>query len=100
MGKGWDKNQFKKYDPKKNGFGNPEKWKQNFQNRILNLSERLESDKGLLGGCNDLATLKKEYKKLVKQYHPDVAGDTPENHEAMVQLNKKYQELLKKFENS
>ena len=47
--------------------------------------------------ATDSSVLKKQYKKLVKLYHPDLHQNDPEKEEKFKQLNNAYNELLKKF---
>ena len=44
-----------------------------------------------------IETLKKQYKKLVKKYHPDVNRDDENAEEKFKQLTIAYQALLAKF---
>ena len=48
---------------------------------------------------NDLsiATLKKQYKKLVKKYHPDINRDDKDAEEKFKQLTNAYSALLAKL---
>ena len=47
--------------------------------------------------ATDVSLLKKQYKKLVKLYHPDLNNNDPEKEEKFKKLNNAYNELLKKF---
>ena len=53
---------------------------------------------GILG-VNKNATdeeIKKAYKKLAKQYHPDVTGNSPEAAKKMQDINAAYDEIMNK----
>lgn len=51
-----------------------------------------------LSGCEiSIPLLKKQYKKLVKKYHPDVNRNDKNAEEKFKQLTNAYQSLLKKF---
>lgn len=51
-----------------------------------------------LSGCEiSIPLLKKQYKKLVKKYHPDLNHDDKNAEEKFKQLTNAYQALLKKF---
>ena len=40
--------------------------------------------------------IKKAYKKLAKQYHPDVTGNSPEAEKMMQEINAAYDEVMNK----
>ena len=44
--------------------------------------------------CTNKEEIKKEYKKLVKKYHPDVFG--PKGNEILKEINAEFEEVLKK----
>lgn len=46
-------------------------------------------------GINDLDTLKKHYRELCKQYHPDMGGDTA----SMQTINAEYEQALEYVKN-
>ena len=47
----------------------------------------------------DLTKIKKNYKKLVKIFHPDVNGNNKSAEEKFKEINKSYKILLQKFKN-
>ena len=51
----------------------------------------------LSGDEISIPLLKKQYKKLVKKYHPDLNRDDKNAEEKFKQLSTAYQALLKKF---
>lgn len=75
---------YKRYDTSK-GYGSQTKWQYAFEERLNlhhNTIEETESKKDYyqsLYDCNTAEELKKTYWRLMKQYHPDIAGDTLEN---------------------
>ena len=46
-----------------------------------------------------LETIKKNYKKLVKKFHPDVNGNNKEAEEKFKEINKSYKIILQKLKN-
>lgn len=46
----------------------------------------------------DASAIKKQYKKLVKMYHPDLYQNDHEKEEKIKQINNAYNELMKRFE--
>ena len=72
-----------------------------FKNKLLNETLNIEDTKAL----NDLGLeipislekIKKNYKKLVKIFHPDVNGNNKNAEEKFKQINESYKLLLKKF---
>jgi len=94
---------YKTYDTSK-GFGSVDDWKAAFEKR-LNFKVLTEQDKtlnksivdSLYKVSNDFFELRKVYRQLMKQYHPDVAGDTEENRIISQLLNDTYFDLKAKF---
>ena len=72
-----------------------------FKNKLLDETLTIEDTKAL----NDLdlelpislEKIKKNYKKLVKIFHPDVNGNNKKAEEKFKQINESYKLLLKKF---
>ena len=50
---------------------------------------------GLTPGASE-DEIKKAYKRLAKQYHPDVTGNSPEAERKMQEINAAYDELMNK----
>jgi hypothetical protein len=46
---------------------------------------------------SDLKTIKEAYRKIVKEIHPDVSGNTFEKHILFIQISKAYERLVKKY---
>jgi len=72
-----------------------------FKNKLLDESLTKEEAKALkeldLKIPISLEKIKKNYKKLVKIFHPDVNGNNKDAEEKFKQINESYQLLLKKF---
>ena len=72
-----------------------------FKNKLLDESLSLEEAKALkeldLKMPISLEKIKKNYKKLVKIFHPDVNGNNKDAVEKFKQINESYKLLLKKF---
>ena len=72
-----------------------------FRNKLLDESLTLEESKALkdldLKMPLSLEKIKKNYKKLVKIFHPDVNGNNKKAEERFKQINGSYKLLLKKF---
>ena len=72
-----------------------------FKNKLLDESLLLEEAKALkeldLKMPISLEKIKKNYKKLVKIFHPDVNGNNKDAEEKFKQINESYKLLLKKF---
>jgi DnaJ-domain-containing protein 1 len=72
-----------------------------FRNKLLDESLTLEESKALkdldLKMPLSLEKIKKNYKKLVKIFHPDVNGNNKKAEERFKQINESYKLLLKKF---
>tara|TARA_Y100001970_G_scaffold269704_1_gene362609 strand:+ start:8644 stop:9234 length:591 start_codon:yes stop_codon:yes gene_type:complete len=72
-----------------------------FKNKLLNETLTLEDTKALkildLKMPISLEKIKKNYKKLVKIFHPDVNGNNKKAEEKFKQINESYKLLLKKF---
>lgn len=86
-----------------NGFGTPESWKKAFEQRmnykVLTTKEK-EDNKSVVKGLYKATTadeLKKVYRKLMKIYHPDIAGDTEKNKTITQLISDVYFELKDKF---
>ena len=72
-----------------------------FKNKLLDETLTLEDTKALndldLEMPISLEKIKKNYKKLVKIFHPDVNGNNKKAEEKFKQINESYKLLLKKF---
>ena len=72
-----------------------------FKNKLLDESLTVEEAKALkeldLKMPISLEKIKKNYKKLVKIFHPDVNGNNKDAEEKFKQINESYKLLLKKF---
>ena len=72
-----------------------------FKNKLLDESLTIEEAKALkeldLKMQISLEKIKKNYKKLVKIFHPDVNGNNKDAEEKFKQINESYKLLLKKF---
>ena len=72
-----------------------------FKNRLLDENLTLDEAKALkeldLKMPISLEKIKKNYKKLVKIFHPDVNGNNKDAEEKFKQINESYKLLLKKF---
>ncbi len=99
-----DLSKYKTYDVEKEGLGTPEQWRAAFEERMFYKTftpiERKEKEKGL---CDDLyaagsyEVLRDTYYKLIREYHPDTAGDTEINRTNSQLLNDAYFILKRKF---
>ena len=74
-----------------------------FSNKIIDESLTKEENKALSTlGLNlplNLEKIKKNYKKLVKIFHPDVNGNNKNAEEKFKEINKSYKLILQKFKN-
>ena len=72
-----------------------------FKNKLLDENLTIEEAKALkeldLKMPISLEKIKKNYKKLVKIFHPDVNGNNKDAEERFKQINESYKLLLKKF---
>ena len=72
-----------------------------FKNKLLDENFTIEEAKALkeldLKMPISLEKIKKNYKKLVKIFHPDVNGNNKNAEETFKQINESYKLLLKKF---
>jgi len=72
-----------------------------FKNKLLNETLTIEEAQALkeleLEMPISLEKVKKNYKKLVKIFHPDVNGNNKKAEEKFKQINESYKLLLKKF---
>ena len=72
-----------------------------FKNKLLDENLTIEAAKALkeldLKMPISLEKIKKNYKKLVKIFHPDVNGNNKDAEERFKQINESYKLLLKKF---
>ena len=72
-----------------------------FKNKLLDENLTIEEAKALkeldLEMPISLEKIKKNYKKLVKIFHPDVNGNNKDAEEKFKQINESYKLLLKKF---
>jgi preprotein translocase subunit Sec63 len=94
-----DFSKYKTYDTT-NGFGNPDEWKTNFNQRMKNEDAELilkERDPYLILGVsrNDtLQFIKKVFRKLALANHPDRGGSTV----IMQELNAAYSIICNSFD--
>ena len=74
-----------------------------FKNKLLDDNLTQEENNALLTlGLKlplNLEKIKKNYKKLVKIFHPDVNGNNKNAEEKFKEINKSYKTLLQKFKN-
>ena len=72
-----------------------------FKNKLIDETVTLEESKALkeldVKMPISLEKIKKNYKKLVKIFHPDVNGNNKKAEEKFKQINESYKLLLKKF---
>ena len=76
---------------------------QYFRNKLLDEKLTMEENKAL-SNLNlklplSLEKIKKNYKKLVKIFHPDVNGNNKKAEDKFKEINKSYKILLEKFKN-
>jgi len=95
---------FDEYDEKINDFIKTENHNFNesyFKNKLIDETITSEESKALkdlkLKIPISLDKIKKNYKKLVKIFHPDVNGNNKKAEEKFKQINESYKLLLKKF---
>ena len=86
------------------GFGSPDQWREAFGKRmnfgVVITAEKTEAKKDILQplyDAKDFFELRKAYRELMFIYHPDVAGESDENHLIAQLLNNTYFELKDKF---
>ena len=102
----WDR--YKTYDPDETGYGGSASWKQAFHERFmgngftffhLEPKEVTIKSNGILplGKCKNMMQLKKSFRMLMLKYHPDRAGDTPENTMRCQTLIAQYERLKNKY---
>ena len=86
-----------------NELNEAEKNKNYFSNKLIDENLTKEENKALSTlGLNlplNLEKIKKNYKKLVKIFHPDVNGNDKIAEEKFKEINNSYKILLKKFKN-
>jgi hypothetical protein len=93
---------YKTYDTT-GGFGSVEDWKKAFEKRfnfkVISVEEKATNVSILqpLYDATDFFMLRKAYRELMMQYHPDKAGDSEENKTIAQMLNDTYFELKEKF---
>lgn len=93
---------YKTYDTS-NGFGLVDDWKRAFEKRFnfvsVTIQQKAEKEDIVksLYDAKDFFELRKAYRELMMRYHPDVAGETEENHLIAQLLNDTYFELKTKF---
>ena len=85
------------------GVFNSDKNNQYFKNKLQDENLTTEENAALstlnLQLPLTLEKIKKNYKKLVKIFHPDVNGNNKKAEEKFKEINKSYKILLKKFKN-
>jgi DnaJ-class molecular chaperone len=76
---------YKTYDPSVEGYGNPDQWKHAFNQRMgYEEAKTYVKDEspyeilGLVKGCS-LDEVKKQFRKLIMKFHPDVCKDSDAN---------------------
>ena len=84
-------------------FADDKKNTQYFRNKLLDEQLTMEENKAL-SNLNlklplSLEKIKKNYKKLVKIFHPDVNGNNKKAEDKFKEINKSYKILLEKFKN-
>lgn len=84
---------YKTYDTSE-GLGNSENWKESFKKRI---GDKEETKIKYFIGCDTEKQRKDKYRELMKQYHPDVAGNTEENNRISKEISEEYNNILKKL---
>ncbi len=86
-----------------NEFNNSEKDNKYFKNKLLdeNLTDEENTALSILNLKLPLTLekIKKNYKKLVKIFHPDVNGNNKKAEEKFKEINQSYKTLLRKFKN-
>lgn len=85
----WDKIKHKTYEGQR---GNSKQWESAF-NIVMSKETQQPQEFPSLYACTDLDTLKKEFKRLAKLYHPDKMGDTKEANELTKKLLDSYSKL-------
>lgn len=90
----WSKLKYRTYNPNSEGKGNTDDWKEAFAKR-MGLEEKTEVKH--FDKCDTKEKLTARYKKLMKKYHPDVAGNTEENIAISQEIINEYNELKKKL---
>ena len=84
-------------------FGTDDLNRDYFKNKLIDVSLTTEENKALsilnLELPLTLEKIKKNYKKLVKIFHPDVNGNNKKAEEKFKEINKAYKTLLSKFKN-
>ena len=98
----WDHKSRKQYNPKKEGYGNPDEWQNDFKQRMYANEKKEKRKKRIpeleeLYNCKTISELKSVYRRLVNKYHPDKAGDTPENNKMTQNIIETYNELKLQF---
>lgn len=93
---------YKTYDIS-NGFGSVDQWREAFEKRMnyatITITQKEENKSILqpLFDAKDIISLKTAYRNLMKQYHPDVNGNTEENNMISQMLNDTYFDLKEKY---
>lgn len=93
---------YKTYDTS-NGFGSPDEWQSAFEKRMnfKVLTPKEEDDNKsivkILYTAKNADELRKQYIILIKQYHPDIKGNTEENKIISQLINDTYFKLKAKF---
>jgi len=86
-----------------NDFGQNTKGENFFRNKLINENLTIEENDALtilnLKLPLTLDNIKKNYKKLVKIFHPDVNGNNKNAEEKFKEINKSYKIILQKFKN-
>lgn len=94
----WTNEHTKKYNPQIEGFGNSDEWINSFKERFTYSNEpKKEIEKKYFTDCKTLAELKKSFKELIRQYHPDLAGATQENISISQAIISQYEMMKDKF---
>ena len=86
-----------------NNFGQNANRENFFRNKLINENLTIEENNALtilnLKLPLTLDNIKKNYKKLVKIFHPDVNGNNKNAEEKFKEINKSYKIILQKFKN-
>ena len=86
-----------------NNFGQNANRENFFRNKLINENLTIEENDALtilnLKLPLTLDNIKKNYKKLVKIFHPDVNGNNKKAEEVFKEINKSYKIILQKLKN-
>ena len=76
----WNNEHCRKYDTSE-GFGSEDEWINGFKKRFAQaqIENTAQAENTKLRGCKTLKELKALFKVLIKEVHPDIAGNTEKN---------------------